>query len=173
MPIPCSQTQPLLPYPTLVAKPSPLQLYLSWSQTQPMCSYPTLVTKPCGKPSPFSHSKPWDPSPHRQTLLLTLIKKKIMYIQREWSSCKVIYGLRKGFQYMRKCANISPYMRRKLLHSEFPHIWGKFSFLFYQCILQASILISWSLGLHSLNSSLAWHLETGKVFKINAKNKVF
>jgi hypothetical protein len=45
---------------------------------------------------------------------------------------------------MRKCENISPYMRRplviyiymtlQLLHSEFPYIWGKFDFLFYQCI---------------------------------------
>ncbi len=39
--------------------------------------------------------------------------------------------------YMRKCANISPYMRRplvmtlQLLHSEFPYIWGKFDLLFY------------------------------------------
>ncbi len=43
--------------------------------------------------------------------------------------------------YMRKCANISPYMRRplviymtlQLFHSEFPYIWGNFFFLFYQC----------------------------------------
>ncbi len=45
--------------------------------------------------------------------------------------------------YMRKCANISPYMRMplviycidmtlQLVHSEFPYIWGKFDFLFYQ-----------------------------------------
>jgi hypothetical protein len=25
------------------------------------------------------------------------------------------------------------YMTLQLLHSEFPYIWGKFSFLFYQC----------------------------------------
>jgi hypothetical protein len=41
---------------------------------------------------------------------------------------------------MRKCVNISPYMRRplvmglQLLHSEFLKIWGKFDFLFYQCM---------------------------------------
>jgi hypothetical protein len=39
---------------------------------------------------------------------------------------------------MRKCANISPYMRRPLYDfasapSEFPYIRGKFDFLFYQC----------------------------------------
>ncbi len=28
----------------------------------------------------------------------------------------------------------SSYMTLQLLHSEFPYIWGKFSFLFYQCI---------------------------------------
>ncbi len=38
--------------------------------------------------------------------------------------------------YMRKCANISPYMRRKLViyefatASEFPYIGGKFNFIF-------------------------------------------
>jgi hypothetical protein len=43
---------------------------------------------------------------------------------------------------MRKCANISPFMRRplviysmtlQLLHSEFSYKRGKFDFLFYQC----------------------------------------
>ncbi len=56
----------------------------------------------------------------------------------------------KGFLNMRKCANISPYMRRPLViyefapdPSEFPYIRGKFSFLFYQCTIRhASTLFS-------------------------------
>ncbi len=32
----------------------------------------------------------------------------------------------------------SSYMTLQLLHSKFPYIWGKFSFLFYQCTLQLS-----------------------------------
>ncbi len=51
---------------------------------------------------------------------------------------------------MRKCANISPYMRRplviyylQLLHSEFPYIWGKFDFLFYHCILKEWGTVCW------------------------------
>ncbi len=35
--------------------------------------------------------------------------------------------------YTWKCANISPYMRRTLVIYEFPYIWGKFGYLFYQC----------------------------------------
>ena len=42
--------------------------------------------------------------------------------------------------YKRKYLRISSYIRKpfliytlQLLHSEFPHIWGKFHFLFYQC----------------------------------------
>ncbi len=31
--------------------------------------------------------------------------------------------------------SLSSYMTLQLLHSEFPYIWGKFYFLFYQCIL--------------------------------------
>jgi hypothetical protein len=49
---------------------------------------------------------------------------------------------------MRKWANISLYMRRplviyvlQLLHFEFPYIWGKFYFLFYQCGAWAAIRI--------------------------------
>jgi hypothetical protein len=37
--------------------------------------------------------------------------------------------------YMGKYLRISSYMTLQLLHSEFPYIWGKFDFLFYQCIV--------------------------------------
>jgi hypothetical protein len=35
----------------------------------------------------------------------------------EWSSCEVIFE--EGLSYMRKCANISPYMRRPLVIYDF------------------------------------------------------
>ncbi len=50
---------------------------------------------------------------------------------------------------MRKCAYISPYMRRplviysmtlQLLHSEFPYLWGKFYFLFISVLAQFSMV---------------------------------
>jgi hypothetical protein len=74
----------------------------------------------------------------------TLIKKKkkSSYIRKfRWDRVQShIWG--RASLFMRKCADISPYMRRPLViydfapdPSEFPYIWGKFYFLFYQCSL--------------------------------------
>jgi hypothetical protein len=51
----------------------------------------------------------------------TLIKKKIKFSSyREIQSGVVAKSyMRKGFLYMRKCANISPYMRRPLIMYDF------------------------------------------------------
>ncbi len=58
-----------------------------------------------------------------------------MYTDKKTQNSPHILGNSDG-----KCANISPYMMRPLFMydfapdpSEFPYIWGKFSFLFYQC----------------------------------------
>jgi hypothetical protein len=75
-----------------------------------------------------------------------LIKKKIKFSSyilqgnSEWSSCKVIYE--EGLPNIWGNAQIFPhiwgrlsviYETLKLLHSEFPYMWGKFYFIFYQC----------------------------------------
>ncbi len=44
----------------------------------------------------------------------------------------------------------SSYMTFQLLHSEFPYIWGKFYFLFYQCILPSNHFLSLSYSSHPL-----------------------
>ncbi len=75
----------------------------------------------------------------------TLIKKKIQFSSfiRKFRVEQLQSHIRgRASEYRRKCANISPYMRRpfcqsfmtlQLLHSEFPYILGKFYFRFYQC----------------------------------------
>ncbi len=83
-------------------------------------------------------SNPW---------LSTLIKKKIKfssYIRKFrveqlqshiWltsSSCMGKY-LRNLRIFPHILGSLSSYMTLQLLHSEFPYIWGKFGFLFYQC----------------------------------------
>ncbi len=68
---------------------------------------------------------------------------------------------------MRKCANISPYMRRSLvmtlhlLHSEFPYIWGKFYFF---------LSVQTFFGVHSLCEALlgekmSEHLQRKATFR--------
>ncbi len=67
--------------------------------------------------------------------------KKSNFQNSEWSSCKVIYDYRPPHIWGYMCAfshilgSPSSYMALQLLHSEFPYIWGKFDFLFYQCAL--------------------------------------
>ncbi len=76
----------------------------------------------------------------------TLIEKKIKfssYIRKfkmeQWQShiwltaSSIIYG--EIFLHPHILGSSSSYMTLQLLHSEFPYIWGKFNFLFYQCIL--------------------------------------
>jgi hypothetical protein len=78
---------------------------------------------------------------HRCVVLHTDKKEnKIFLIYKEiqmGSGESYIWG--RASQYRRICKNISPYMRRSLViydfapePSEFPNIWGKFYFLFYQ-----------------------------------------
>ncbi len=74
----------------------------------------------------------------------TLIKRKTKfssYIRKfRWDRVQShIWG--RASQYMRKCEKFSPCMRRALViydfaldPPEFPYIWGKFYFIFYQCI---------------------------------------
>ncbi len=74
---------------------------------------------------------------------------------QKWSSCKVIYV--EGLPNIWGNAQIFPhiwggrqsYMALQLLHSEFPYIWGKFDFLFYQCVVQLRYpeMLSHCLGL--------------------------
>ncbi len=49
----------------------------------------------------------------------------------------------------------SSYMTLQLLHSEFPYIWGKLDFLFYQCTCDNSSLLS----LISTNKDFFWRLS--------------
>ncbi len=77
--------------------------------------------------------------------MYTLIKTKIKfssYIRKFTSGAVAKSYMRKGFlilymRKIRKCANISPYMRRPLV-PEFPSIWGKFDFLFISALLRRS-----------------------------------
>ncbi len=70
---------------------------------------------------------------------ITLIKKKIKF-----SSYKRKFRMEQlrshiwltASSYTRKFLRISSYLTLQLLHSEFPYIWGKFDFLFYQCRLE-------------------------------------
>ncbi len=71
---------------------------------------------------------------------------------------------------MRKWANISPYMRRplviydfQLLHSEFPYIWGKLDFLFYQCGAWAAIRIwTWTQVCCRYSYVVSWWRKVSK-----------
>ncbi len=78
----------------------------------------------------------------------TLIKKKIKFSSyigkfREEQLQNHIWLT--ASSYMGKYFRISSYIRKpflmtlQLLHSEFPYLWGKFSFLFYQCRVLSSI----------------------------------
>ncbi len=78
------------------------------------------------------------------------VKKKLLYTDKKETKFSLYIGkfrwdrgsksyMRKGSWYMRKCTNMFT-MRRSLViydfapdPSEFPNIWGKFYFLFYQC----------------------------------------
>jgi hypothetical protein len=81
----------------------------------------------------------------------TLIDDNSMYTDKKENKIFLIYKeIQSGAvakSYMRKCFLIYEEMRKyfpiyeeavsyiwlQLLHSEFPYIWGKFDFLFYQC----------------------------------------
>ncbi len=78
----------------------------------------------------------------------TLIKKEILfssYIKRIHNGAVAksylisgllnphIWGNICAFPHILRIGNPSSYMTLQLLHSEFPYIWGKFSFSFYQC----------------------------------------
>ncbi len=96
-------------------------------------------------------------------LFCTLIKKKIKfssYIGKSrveqfqshiWLTVSSIIG-----KYLRISSYIlkstSSYMTLQLLHSEFPYIWGKFDFLFYQCMLLVFTFLHFSQRMEILDS---------------------
>jgi hypothetical protein len=77
-------------------------------------------------------------------LASTLIKKKTKlysYIRKfrveqlqshTWLTASSLWGNISAFPHI--LGSPSSYMTLQLLHSKFPYIWGKFDFLFYQCI---------------------------------------
>ncbi len=84
--------------------------------------------------------------PVTSVLSFTLLKKIIkffLYIRKFRREQLQSHIWLTASSYMGKCLRISSYIRKpyliymtlQLLHSEFPYIWGKFYFLFYQCIM--------------------------------------
>ncbi len=76
--------------------------------------------------------------------LLTDKKNLFIYKENQMGSGAKSY-MRKGFLVWGNAQIFSPYLRRSLViydfapdPSEFPYIWGKFYFLFYQCSLPYS-----------------------------------
>jgi hypothetical protein len=64
---------------------------------------------------------------------------------------KIVYLYRfKRYIFEYRCPPLlgspSSYMTLQLLHSEFPYIWGKFDFLFYQCILLLGCVWAYGFG---------------------------
>ncbi len=72
-------------------------------------------------------------------LQATLIKKKVKlssYIYRKFRLEQLQSYMMKGFLIYEEMRKYFPIYEEalQLLHSEFPYIWGKFDFLFYQCM---------------------------------------
>ncbi len=126
-----------------------------------LCFFSSTVylTSPCKRKCwtnsvvPLYQSILWAPAPVLQVALLlvfpmdTLIKKKRKFslYKRKFSrsSCKVIYDLRPPHIWLNICA--FPHIwgsPLQLFPTKFPYLWGKFSFLFYQCS-QSIKLVLW------------------------------
>ncbi len=109
--------------------------------------------------------------PHSQETCYVCTDKKenkIFLIYRKFRSigCKVIYeeGLPNNIR--GNALIFSPYMRRLLVisdfapaPSEFPNIWGKFSFLFYECGLRPERQYLRRTTLHPMPASMrSWYM---------------
>jgi hypothetical protein len=75
----------------------------------------------------------------------------------------------KYFRIPHKLGSPSSYMTLQLLHSEFPYIWGKFYFLFYQCI-PGTIYIQCSIAL-STDGRTACYVRKPSSFKQSSAKK--